>query len=76
VEHSFRRAAPANWRTPQGIRRARRLPATLHRGRWPFSRLRQWKSNGAIACELNLSESTFMAHVGNLMQKLNAANRT
>lgn len=41
-----------------------------------LARLRQGKSNGTIARELNLSESTVKAHVGNLMQKLNAANRT
>jgi hypothetical protein len=56
VGHSFRRAASANWRTSWG-RRARRLPATLHRGKW-LTRLRQGKSNGAIARELNRSEIT------------------
>lgn len=41
-----------------------------------LARLRQGKSNRTIAREINLSESTVKAHVRNMMQKLNAANRT
>ena len=41
-----------------------------------LKRLRQGKANRAIAQELDMSESRVKAHVRNLMQKLNATNRT
>lgn len=41
-----------------------------------LKRLRQGKANRIIAHELEMSESRVKAHVRNLMQKLNATNRT
>lgn len=41
-----------------------------------LKRLRQGKANRAIAHELEMSESRVKAHIRNLMQKLNATNRT
>jgi DNA-binding NarL/FixJ family response regulator len=41
-----------------------------------LKRLRQGKANRVIAHELEISESRVKAHIRNLMQKLNATNRT
>lgn len=41
-----------------------------------LKRLRQGKANRVIARELEISESRVKAHIRNLMQKLNATNRT
>ena len=41
-----------------------------------LKRLRQGKPNRVIANELGISESRVKAHIRNLMQKLNATNRT
>jgi len=41
-----------------------------------LERLRQGKANKVIAHELSISESTIKIHIGNMMRKLNARNRT
>ncbi len=55
---------------------ARRRDAFTPRQIAVLKRLRLGKANRTIAHELEMSESRVKAHVRNLMQKLNATNRT